>query len=221
MIGPNLISNFSNSFFVYFDDLSKSENTIILFFKGWSGSSGFSGSSIFSGSSGFSSSCGLINFRNSTNSGIAFTNCVAVFSPIPSSILSLLIFSSMLVCDVKMLGSAFKICCIVLSATPRPNILDAAANFAILASSSCFCIDVLIFVAIFFWNPSTCISSSNDKFIILWIESAPLVIIFSIFFSPNPSISRSLKNFVIDFTETRGSVFTFFSIISTFVEFHS
>ena len=30
---PNLTSNFSNSFFVYFDDLSKSENTIILFFK--------------------------------------------------------------------------------------------------------------------------------------------------------------------------------------------
>ena len=155
------------------------------------------------------------------NSGIAFTNCAAVFSPTPSIALSLLIFCSLVSCDVKILGSAFKICWIVRSANPRPNILDAAAIFATLASSSCFWIDALIFVAIFFWNPSTFIRSSVDKFIILLIVFAPLFIIFSIFFSPNPSISKSLKNFVIDFTLTRGSDLIFFSTISTFVAFHT
>ena len=120
-----------------------------------------------------------------------------------------------------MFGSAFKIAFIVRSAKPRPNILDAAAIFAMLASSSCFWIDVLIFVAIFFWKPSTFIRSSLDKFIILMIEFAPLFIIFSIFFSPSPSTSKSLKNFAIDFTLTRGSDFIFFSIISTFVAFHT
>ena len=54
MIGPNLASNFSNSFFVYFDVLSKSENTIILFFKAWSFAS--FASSVFASVSSFASS---------------------------------------------------------------------------------------------------------------------------------------------------------------------
>ena len=118
---PNFKSIFSNSFFVYFDVFSKSENTIFLLFKICS--------SVGSGSCFDSCVCvcsslaslvsfvaflgssisGFINIKNSLNSGIAFTNCVAVFSANPSIAFTLSIFSFRESVDVKIVGSAFKI----------------------------------------------------------------------------------------------------------------
>jgi hypothetical protein len=60
IIGPNLASTFSNSFFVYFDVLSKSENTIILFFKMWSCASVFASvASVASVASSFVFACSV------------------------------------------------------------------------------------------------------------------------------------------------------------------
>ena len=100
---PYFKSKFSNSFFVYFDVFSKSENTIILLFKTCSslGSSFGSSWGSFWGSS-FGSSFGsfwgssftcFMDINNSLNSGIAFTNCVAVFSANPSIAFTFSIFS--------------------------------------------------------------------------------------------------------------------------------